>query len=289
MRVFEDGDHLHGAVMTALAKLWPTGTAVLSGCEITGSPSALSVTVASGGVAISGEIVTVSGDTVSLTAAGVIDRYDLVCVDTSGGIVVVEGTEQRVVPPIPADTVPIAICLVEVGQSTLPADRVQDIRVLAARVVSDQITSRLVGRSNLFTIITPSDNIKASDDSIFYSVGTTTTLLREFEMGVNLYAAVAPATFRISFEMRVDDIGTNTVAGYIRKNGVTVEGGVFSTSSTTYEQFTADVELGGRDLIQLWGYISSTANRPGYYRNFRIGADYEEIELTPELEIVQTV
>jgi len=133
MKTFQDGDPLFGAMMHAIANLWPNGTAVLSGCAPTGSGSARQVTVAAGTVAINGAVVSVSQQTKTLDAAS-FDRYDLVSINTSGTAVVTKGVDARRVPPVPANSVPIAICLVETGQAALPADRIYDARMDALRV-----------------------------------------------------------------------------------------------------------------------------------------------------------
>ena len=133
MKEFQDGDPLFGAMMHAIANLWPNGTAVLSGCAPTGSSTARQITVASGTVVIDGTGVSVSQQTKTLDAA-TFDRYDLVSINTSGVAVVTKGTEERRVPAIPANTVPIAICLIETGQAALPADRIYDTRMDVMRL-----------------------------------------------------------------------------------------------------------------------------------------------------------
>lgn len=135
MKTFQDGDPLFGAMMNAIANLWPNGTAVLSGNAPTGSGSARQVTVAAGSVVIGGTVRPVSQQTKTLDAAA-FDRYDLLSVNSSGTVVVTKGTEERRVPALPANSVPIAICLIEVGQTTLPADRIHDARLLASQVVA---------------------------------------------------------------------------------------------------------------------------------------------------------
>jgi hypothetical protein len=133
MKTFQDGDPVFGVMMNAIANLWPNGTAVLSGCTPTGSGAARQVTVAAGTVVIGGTVRSVSQQTKTLDAA-TFDRYDLISVNTSGTVVVTKGTEERRVPALPANSVPIAICLVETGQTTLPADRIYDSRVDALRL-----------------------------------------------------------------------------------------------------------------------------------------------------------
>ena len=133
MKTFQDGDPLFGAMMHAIANLWPNGTAVLSGCAPTGSGSARQVTVAGGTVVINGTVVSISQQTKTLDAA-TFDRYDLVSINTSGQAIVTKGVDTRRVPPVPANSVPIAICLVETGATTLPADRIYDARMDALRV-----------------------------------------------------------------------------------------------------------------------------------------------------------
>jgi len=135
MKTFNDGDPLFGVMMNAVAQLWPAGTAVLSGCTQTGSGAALEITVATGSVVINGTTISVSQQTKTLDAA-TFDRYDLISVDTSGTVVVTKGTEERRVPALPANSVPVAVCLIETGQTTLPADRIYDARLLASLVIA---------------------------------------------------------------------------------------------------------------------------------------------------------
>lgn len=133
MKTFQDGDPLFGVMMNAIANLWPNGTAVLSGCTPTGSGAARQITVAAGSVVINGTVRSVSQQTKTLDAAA-FDRYDLISVNTSGTAVVTKGTEERRVPALPANSVPVAVCLIETGQTTLPADRIYDSRMDALRL-----------------------------------------------------------------------------------------------------------------------------------------------------------
>ncbi len=138
MKTFQDGDPLFGVMMNAIANLWPNGTAVLSGCTQTGSGAARQITVAAGTVVIGGTVRPVSQQTKTLDAA-TFDRYDLLSVNSSGTVVVTKGTEERRVPALPANSVPVAVCLIETGQTTLPADRIYDARMLASRLVAAAI------------------------------------------------------------------------------------------------------------------------------------------------------
>lgn len=135
MKTFQDGDPLFGVMMNAIANLWPNGTAVLSGCTPTGSGAARQVTVAAGSVVINGTVRSVSQQTKTLDAAA-FDRYDLISVNSSGAVIVTKGTEERRVPALPANSAPVAVCLIEAGQTTLPTDRIHDARLLASQVVA---------------------------------------------------------------------------------------------------------------------------------------------------------
>jgi len=84
-------------------------------------------------VVIGGTVRPVSQQTTTLDAA-TFDRYDLLSVNSSGTVVVTKGTEERRVPALPANSVPIAICLIETGQTALPADRIYDSRMDALRL-----------------------------------------------------------------------------------------------------------------------------------------------------------
>ena len=241
MRIFEDGDHLHGAVMTALAKLWPTGTCVLIGCGVAGSPSALDLTVNAGPVSVAGASVVTAGDTVTLSSA-TFDRYDLVTVDTSGDIVVTEGTSALVVPEIPADSVPIAICLVEVDQTTLPDDRIQDIRVLSSFLRAQVIESYIF-------------QVDASDDVGFedaggYSTSAVSTWTKM--VGYSMPKALSSGSI---VRVKATAHATNSGSKYrIYVNGVAVgaehavavNGGSISGSD--------DIEIQRGDNIEIWVY-----------------------------------
>lgn len=96
------------------------GTAVTSGCGVTPDTD-MTVTVASGDVTVGGSPVSVAGGTVTASAASAYDRKDIVVVNDSGDLSIVEGTPCTVAgwtrtnaalppvkPAIPSDSVLLA-------------------------------------------------------------------------------------------------------------------------------------------------------------------------------------
>jgi hypothetical protein len=142
MQTWEDDDYLDGIAVDAALRLWPTGTAVISNCAPSGSEEDLEVTVAAGAVVIGGTYVTVAGDTVALEAADATHRFDLISISAAGAVVATEGTpaatedDPAAVPSLPANSVPIAVVRVEPAQTTVPADRLFDRRLLASKPVA---------------------------------------------------------------------------------------------------------------------------------------------------------
>jgi len=174
MKEFQDGDPLFGVMMHAIANLWPNGTAVLSGCAPTGSGSARQVTVAGGTVVINGTVVSISQQTKTLDAA-TFDRYDLVSINTSGQAIVTKGVDTRRVPPVPANTVPIAICLVETGQTALPTDRIYDTRMNVGAITANSFMAETIRQRTYDTIHCPQD-ITALDNRCNLLAGTKTLI-----------------------------------------------------------------------------------------------------------------
>lgn len=90
-----------------------TYTTLERGCTVTptGTPD-LNTTVAAGVVRINGELYTVAGGTATFTNADATNRrWDIISINTSGAIVVTEGTAHAstpAIPTIPSNTCPIA-------------------------------------------------------------------------------------------------------------------------------------------------------------------------------------
>ncbi len=110
-------------------------TGVVSGCAVTesGTP-AQTVDVASGNVVIAGKSIAVSGATgEAITAANATNpRIDLISVNSSGSVVVTDGTAaaQPVAPAIPATSVPLAFLYVPANDNTHTDNQINDKRVI---------------------------------------------------------------------------------------------------------------------------------------------------------------
>ena len=275
MKTFQDGDPLFGAMMHAIANLWPNGTAVLSGCAPTGSGSARQVTVAAGTVAINGAVVSVSQQTKTLDAAS-FDRYDLVSINTSGTAVVTKGVDARRVPPVPANSVPIAICLVETGQAALPADRIYDARMDALRlsvlnIDADKdwggrtISNVVLDGSSKSTLVIAraSDTLRASSDAqVFFYSGMTKA--KEIQLSSRLYGS--DNTFRVKFDLRARYSEYEGHAQiYVNDSPRGTHRSKYGSSFTTFSEDITGLKAG--DKIQLYTELA-------YVANFRIYADY---------------
>ena len=230
MKTFQDGDPLFGAMMHAIANLWPNGTAVLSGCAPTGSGSARQVTVAAGTVVINGAVVSVSQQTKTLDAA-TFDRYDLVSVNASGQAVVTKGVDARRVPPVPANSVPIAICLVETGQAALPADRIYDARMDALRVSALTIdTDKNWAGKNITNLG------KISPISWLIAVGNDPLLISK----------TGDPSITVTFSQQIEKGNIKVVA-----NGAAT--GQSSSGSRTFKIFKNGEEIWSQSQASIWG------------------------------------
>lgn len=230
MKTFQDSDPLFGVMVNAIANLWPNGTAVLSGCTPTGSGAARQVTVAAGTVVIGGTVRPVSQQTKTLDAAA-FDRYDLISVNTSGTVVVTKGTEERRVPALPANSVPIAVCLIETGQTTLPADRIYDARLLASLVIAAAIEcygaigcqTGNVGAQQGF-IDSPGNTTRKS-----FSPGTVlakneTATVATTTIPAN-YSSAVDSNLRITIVKSTDQTIDHNLGVTIKRNGETIGSG----------------------------------------------------------------
>ena len=296
MKTFQDGDPLFGAMMHAIANLWPNGTAVLSGCAPTGSGSARQVTVAAGTVAINGAVVSVSQQTKTLDAAS-FDRYDLVSINTSGVAVVTKGTEERRVPVIPANTVPIAICLIETGQAALPTDRIYDTRMLVPHVVAGHLTlegdlslagdlslsgeivssgktvvneSGKIEADGAFSILYPdssrsSANLCAQNLTTYSTTSTSFVKLSTLTAAPTTLVSNAPHKVHLDWEFRSNAVGIGA-STRVYVNDIWT-GVVKSHSGSSYLAVTEDITIPPGGVISIWG--AATSGYECYVRNVR--------------------
>ncbi len=119
------------------------GTGVLSGCAVTWS-SGHTFNVAAGSIQINGATVAVSSTSVTLQQAnGSRHRFDLIVVNSSGAVSVVQGSVglPPTVPSLPASRVLLATVFVPAASQALSADRVIDKRVMVRTATSDGGTS----------------------------------------------------------------------------------------------------------------------------------------------------
>ncbi len=294
MKTFQDGDPLFGAMMHAIANLWPNGTAVLSGCAPTGSGSARRVTVAAGTVVVNGAVVSVSQQTKTLDAAS-FDRYDLVSVNTSGAVIVTKGVDARRVPPVPANSVPIAICLVESGATTLPADRIYDARMDALRVSAltidadknwngktiTNVGSVYAGKvsAKIIPEIIASDEVRASSPATVTGPAAATYIkVKEITIG-EVYGS--ENSVRVKFNARTYFNPSFSGHAYARVyvNGVAKsdELAITSIDSAPFSVDVTGIKTG--DKVQL--YLRGNGSQMGVVDGFNVCYDLVDVALLP--------
>ena len=293
MKTFQDGDPLFGAMMHAIANLWPNGTAVLSGCAPTGSSTTRQVTVAGGTVVINGTVVSVSQQIKTLDAA-TFDRYDLISINTSGAVVATKGTEERRVPAIPANTVPIAICLVETGQTALPTDRIYDTRLLASLVIAAAIEcygaigcqTGNVGAQQGF-IDSPGNTTRKS-----FSPGTVlaqneTATVATTTIPAN-YSSAVDSNLRITIVKSTDSTYDHYLGVTIKRNGETIgSGSIAHNVGSGNIDTTGGCKAGDTITVEaknVWGGTYAVANITIYTVTFKTTrrADIPAYKVFPE-------
>lgn len=274
MKTFQDGDPLFGVMVDAIARLWPTGTAVLTGCTQTGSGATRTVTIAAGTVAINGTRYTVSGQNKTLDAAA-FDRYDLISVNTSGTVIVTKGTEERRVPALPANQVPICICLIETGQTTLPADRIFDARLLSSHVPTGVLSVGTATDPALYTdtdgriyMRTTVTNLAASNTPIiersFVAMDQKTTAFVRVSIGKN-----TSGTVRLYYTGYSSQSDRNKGYRFRKNNIVIAEHSVTDSGTVTHQQ---DIKVNPGDVVDVVGFGSGASYAGGTDFTVRIGA-----------------
>jgi len=272
MKTVTDGDGLFAPMFNSLASLWLAGTAVLSGCTLTGSGSALQITVGAGTATAAGVSVTVGGGTAAVTAnAGTETRYDLLYATGAGALGIALGGSST--PALPAGSIPLAVLEVGPGQTTVPADRIHDCRALASHLVAGQLTLAAGLKSSGKTILNASGELAGGGvASILYpdpdraaanicaqnlTENNTindawTQLLVLPAVPANL--AVGPThTVQVAWEHRESYAGSWGVASRVYVNGVAV-GPIRETSSTGYSVVSDPIDVSPGDVISIWGH-----------------------------------
>ncbi len=112
-------------------------TGVFSGCAITEDPITpdLTVDVAIGVVALNGSQIAVSAQLGNIITTGhaTLGRVDLVSIDSSGSVVITDGTPAAIdvaeAPAVPADSIPLAFVTVPTTDTTIEDEQIGDKRV----------------------------------------------------------------------------------------------------------------------------------------------------------------
>ena len=272
MKTVTDGDGLFAPMFNSLASLWPVGTAVLSGCTVIGSESALQVTVAAGTATVAGTPVTVSGGTAAVTAnAGTETRYDLLYATGAGALGIALGGTST--PALPGGCIPLAVLEVGPGQTTVPADRIHDARLLASHVVAGQLTLAAGLVSSGKTILNSSGELAGggvaeilypdpdraaanvcaenlTENNTLYDAWTQLLVLP----AVSANLAIGPThTVQVAWEHRESYAGSWDVASRVYVNGVAV-GPIRGTSSTEYAVVSDPIDVSQGDVISIWGH-----------------------------------
>jgi hypothetical protein len=113
------------------------------------------------------------------------------------------------------------------------------------------------------SLITPSDNIRASNDTEKTFNNTTYALMKEIVVQVG-------GVWRVKFDLKSNATGIIAMAR-IYRNGEPY-GTERGTSSTYYQTFTEDLLFQPYDRIQLYALIS-TSGYSGSLQNFRLCGD----------------
>lgn len=140
MRELQDGDFTFANEWNALTRDALQGTSVVSGCAVSdGGTNDMTISVASGRVAIDGIEYEVAQQSLTLQSADADDvRYDTVVVGTDATAEIVTGTPSPTpkAPPIPADHVLLGTVEVPAG-----ASGVTDANIFDGRVVPGPATT----------------------------------------------------------------------------------------------------------------------------------------------------
>jgi len=285
MKTVTDGDGLFAPMFNSLASLWLAGTAVLSGCTLTGSGSALQITVGAGTATAAGESVTVGEGTAAVTAnAGTETRYDLLYATGAGALGIALGGTST--PALPGGCIPLAVLEIGPGQTTVPADRIHDCRALASLVVAAAATITALTATTV-TATTISGNLNAvkftgtAGSTVVKSVGGiagpslgggTITTVGILTMPPGLQAS--PLRFRITAS------NENDYSEGLWGIRVLV-GGVQRSDSTSV--VSADVSVEGGDVVTLQVHTGVPINAYSITGYLQIGV------LSPVVEIVAPV
>ena len=154
-------------------------------------------------------------------------------------------------PALPANSVPIAICLIETGQTTLPADRIYDSRMDALRLSALNIDAdkNWNGKNitNVGYITATRIRPEASDEVRWTKTGTGGSNQAEITHTVTIPAVYSPGTAKIIVNVSWYWAGDVGVDGYVRVrvNGVQV----YSNSGNGTHEATISIQ--GGDLVSI--------------------------------------
>ena len=232
MKTVTDGDGLFAPMWNSLASLWLAGTAVLSGCTLTGSGSALQITVGAGTATAAGVSVTVGGGTAAVTAnAGTETRYDLLYATGAGALGIALGGTST--PALPGGCIPLAVLEIGPGQTTVPADRIHDCRALASKVVAASVTIEDTADPYPAGLLWayPSDTAITTSATERSYAGNGSSIVKTI-------AVPASGVYRVTCDLRVNN---ELQYGYaeILRNGLVVA--TFGALTSSYVTRTADL------------------------------------------------
>ncbi len=124
------------------------GTGVISGCAISEDPITpdLTVDVAIGVVALNGSQIAVSEQLGNIITTGhaTLGRVDLVSINSSGTVVITDGTPAAIdvaeAPGVPANSIPLAFVTVPTTDTTIEDEQIGDKRVFIGPSTPDVLT-----------------------------------------------------------------------------------------------------------------------------------------------------
>lgn len=215
------------------------GTHVVSGCLVDEAASPdMTVDVASGRVLVDNDPVDVTGGNTAITAAdGSNPRIDLVTINSSGTIIVVDGTPASApyYPTIPASRVVLAAVYVPAGDTA-----VTDNQIIDKRMIRPQIETHLI--------------VPASAEDADITVGTGKI---QFEMpldfrltGVGASLTTGPTGSGATFDINVN--GSTILSTKITIDAGTTNSGaagtppvISSADIAEYDKVSVDVDAIG--------------------------------------------
>jgi len=226
------------------------------------NPPSLQLYVSKGQVNIGGAYVFFSGGySPSFTIPANYPRIDLLCLNSSGNLEIVQGTESATptAPSYPYGKFVICEVYNRPNQTCIKDSDdgtngyiYRDVRAFNYRV--------------FFSKTIPSETLQHANDAEVSTVSTNMVKLKEIKVNNGYLEKI-----RIKFDMCIES-SSYVAYGQIYKNGTPI-GNLWSTTSTSYVTFVEDLgPFQAGDLIQLYGRSNYTY-RSAYFRNFRIYFD----------------